>query len=288
MTDENRALTFSQRNGYEDLPPQMQLGEISGDLRREIYNQIWRFLDRHTQSAFYGGSACLKQEIELIIRMILGEFLNKPEEGISCEPHHVRGIFKSVILEENFNRVLDLLEMIVNHEPEGLQPQSIAALFEKHAAAYYLKTDKKPYFFFPRTSTQESEATLASLKAIKSASGFDPALTHLNQAAKHLRNNQFADSIHDSISAVESIARKITGENRLSKALKKIEGSGMIQHEAFKEAIIKLYGYTSNEEGIRHALIENNEANVGFPDALFFYNACAAFCGYLATVGNVK
>lgn len=290
MTDENRRLSFSQRNDHEDLPPQMQLEELSDDLRREIYNQICHLLNSYTSDNM-NGLPYLQQEIEPTIRRILGEFLKKPEEDTSCNPADVKTHFRKAILEGEFNHALDLLEMIINSNTWRRHPafiKVIAALFEKHAAAYYLKTDKKPYHFVPRTSKHESDATLASLKAIKSASGFSATLAQLDQAAKHLWNNQFADSIHDSISAVESIARKITGANTLGKALNKIEGSGMIQHKAFTEAIDKLYGYTCREEGIRHALIENNEANVGFPDALFFYNACAAFCGYLATVGNVK
>jgi len=62
----------------------------------------------------------------------------------------------------------------------------------------------------------------------------------------------------------------------------------MIQHQAFNAAINQLYGYTSDEEGIRHALLEGKEADVGLDEALFFYNACAAFCGYLATLGDSR
>jgi hypothetical protein len=41
-----------------------------------------------------------------------------------------------------------------------------------------------------------------------------------------------------------------------------------------------LYGYTSDEQGIRHALLEPS-SNVDDADALFMIGACAAFVSYL-------
>ena len=48
-----------------------------------------------------------------------------------------------------------------------------------------------------------------------------------------------------------------------------------------KEALLKLYGYTSNEEGIRHSLIDEGQANVGMDEAIFMLGACASFSSYL-------
>jgi len=40
-----------------------------------------------------------------------------------------------------------------------------------------------------------------------------------------------------------------------------------------------MYGYTSDEDGIRHAMLE--EPDVGFEDAKFMLVACSAFINYL-------
>ena len=48
-----------------------------------------------------------------------------------------------------------------------------------------------------------------------------------------------------------------------------------------KRAIISLYGYTSDEKGIRHALLNDDEARVDRDDAVFMLGACAAFASYL-------
>ena len=283
-------LNFSQRNGYEKLPPQMRLEELSDDLRREIYDRIWRYLEQNSNTYY------LRPAGKNFTRLVLGKFFKIPEEKISDKKVDVYGTLREIVTNGKFNKVLDLVEIIANAgftkdnaEANQLSPVALCDLFDNHAAAYSLQFVNEKYQFHPRTSKQESDATLQSLEAIKKQHGFEAALSHLDQAAEHIHGKHYSDAIHDSISAVESVARAINPKaNTLGKALKQLEGSGMVEHPAFLTAIEKLYGYTSDEEGIRHSLIKAKEANVGLPEALFFYTACAAFCGYLATVGKIK
>jgi len=55
----------------------------------------------------------------------------------------------------------------------------------------------------------------------------------------------------------------------------------MTIHGAMKAAFNSLYGYTSDEQGIRHALLEAGAPAVDETDALFMMGACAAFVSYL-------
>ena len=52
-------------------------------------------------------------------------------------------------------------------------------------------------------------------------------------------------------------------------------------HPALKDAFAKLYGYASNEQGIRHALLDQSNARVGMDEAVFMLGACASFASYL-------
>ena len=74
----------------------------------------------------------------------------------------------------------------------------------------------------------------------------------------------------------------MTGDEKatLGKAIKKLEEAGVPVHGALKTAFLKLYGYTSDEGGIRHALSE--QSTVGQEDARFMLVACSAFVNYLA------
>jgi hypothetical protein len=48
-----------------------------------------------------------------------------------------------------------------------------------------------------------------------------------------------------------------------------------------KRGFTNLYGYTSDEKGIRHPLIDDADAKADETDALFMMGACAAFVSYL-------
>ena len=66
----------------------------------------------------------------------------------------------------------------------------------------------------------------------------------------------------------------------LKPALEALIEKGMTLHPAFKKGVENLYGYTSDENGIRHALLEGN-ADVDIEDAVFMYGACASFSSFL-------
>ena len=90
----------------------------------------------------------------------------------------------------------------------------------------------------------------------------------------------FRNSIKESISAIESIAKQLTGETGggLEKALSKLD-SVVNFHGAFKAGILSLYGYTSDENGIRHAILE--DTNIDFDDAKFMLIICSALVNFI-------
>jgi hypothetical protein len=94
------------------------------------------------------------------------------------------------------------------------------------------------------------------------------------------KNHDYRNSIKEAISAVESFCKIVTNNDKaeLGDALKEIESQVKL-HAALKAAFTKLYGYTSNADGIRHALMD--EPNVGFEDAKFMLVSCSAFINYL-------
>jgi hypothetical protein len=106
------------------------------------------------------------------------------------------------------------------------------------------------------------------------------AREHLRNAATELTQGHFADSVRESIHAVESVARCLEPTGDLSGALARLESSAKI-HAAMKKGFSALYGYTSDSQGIRHALLDKNAPEVDEHDALFMIGACAAFVSYL-------
>jgi hypothetical protein len=78
------------------------------------------------------------------------------------------------------------------------------------------------------------------------------------------------------------------GGTTLSAALKELKKKVAI-HPALERSLNALYGYTSDEGGIRHSLLEASA--VTFSDAKFMLVTCSAFANYLigkASEANLK
>lgn len=129
----------------------------------------------------------------------------------------------------------------------------------------------------PVTSAVEMQAIDAA-----SLSPFKEARDHLARALELLSDRRAPDyrnSIKESVSAVEAVARKLTGDKRatLSAAVRKID----TLHPALRSASEKLYAYTSDESGIRHALIEEGRP-ADLRHATFMLVVCSAFVSFVA------
>ena len=274
-------LTFSQRYGYAPLPKPMQLEELSADLRREIWNETrnWIFsissYDEAEGFYFHGNNA-------RFFERVLGKLLQQPEDEIDISYEAVMDLLKNWILKRPFNEVLDLIESIANdNESWAKFATPIRESFERYVVAYYLDMSHHPYQFIPRTNQAQGDATRKAMETI-SEGGMKGAETHLRQAADHINAQRFADSVRDSIHAVESVARQIDPKSKtLGPALNALEKAGLINHSALKGAFSKLYGYTSDEQGIRHALLKKDSPDVGLDEAMFMFGACASFAAYL-------
>ena len=186
----------------------------------------------------------------------------------------------------NFNKLLDMLEAIINDKDiDNKFADSISRLFEIHGASYWLDTSHLPYRFIPRTSKEQGEATRQAIETVEQSGIATGATTRLREATEHLNAGRYANSISDSIHAVESVARVIDpkANKTLSLALDSLETAGLLKHPALKKAFNGLYGYTSDEQGIRHSLLERDAADVGLDEAMFMFGACASFAAYLVT-----
>ena len=223
------------------------------------------------------------------IQRVLSEHRRKPEDEIDTEYELVLRDFKSTVLQGRFNILLDLLEIIVNEEHFRERfAGEVREAFELRGAPYWLDISHKPYRFHPRSSQEQGQAAQQAVQTLHE-SHMDGATTHLRQAVEHINAGQYADSISDSIHAVASVARKIDpkANRKLSSALDSLEQAGVLKHRALKKALSQLYGYASNEQGIRHELVDQSAADVGLDEAMFMYGACASFAAYLASKHRV-
>jgi len=183
------------------------------------------------------------------------------------------------IYDEPFNRVLDLVERIMRHRScPDVFCDEMAGAFSKAQLPYTVILGEHPTIV-PAFSEEEGKAISAGLGDTEMA-GLSGAHAYLKKAVEQFRRGEFRDSVRESICAVESACKSLTQKN-LAMAVRALERDGVV-HPALGSAFRKLYGYASNEEGVRHALKESGQTRVRGEEAAFMLSACAAFCSYLA------
>lgn len=150
-----------------------------------------------------------------------------------------------------------------------LMSEKLNAVFEEWHVAYRLVNGRI-------TDIDDKKEREAVEAAVRESAHIEKAIALLYNRDKP----DYENSIKESISAVEEICREITGKPKatLGDCLRVIDDKAQM-HGAFKEALTKLYGYTSDESGIRHAGLSGGE--VAFEEAKFMLVACSAFCNYL-------
>ena len=148
-----------------------------------------------------------------------------------------------------------------------------------------LERGRAPYRFIgerllPATSMQET-AAIQNAKQAATGPTLATVRAHLDEAAKILANRDQPNdrnSIKESISAIEALVAVVLGRRgTLGDLLKSMDDKlpNEALHPALKAALSKLYGYTSDAGGIRHALSDDREPDI--EDAQFMLAICSAF-----------
>lgn len=289
--DDFYKLTFSQREGKAPLPEPMRLEHVPQRFRQ----LVWQVIDgeiRESSYGYYGPnynyggdevSFSIEQHFGSIVRSYKFDVLDTLHDEIEeYGPIESANFFKELITGGNYHKVLTLIEFVLRHQycSKNLR-KALIAVFDNAPVAYFVKKVTGCFTIMPRMSKESGEATQHAIQAIQNAD-MTGASTHLRQAAEHINAQQFADSIVDSIHAVESVARMIDpkAKRTLGPALDSLERAKLL-HPAIKEAFSKLYGYTSDEQGIRHALLNKDSPDVDLDEAMFMFGACASFAAYL-------
>ena len=273
-----RKVTFSQAQSYEELPGPLALEELSDDARRELWDVVFASVGvRHMEE--YGSF--LDDTWALIFETIHRDFLKQPMDQYTSKPDTLETYRGFILYGLEFNKVFDLLQMIMRHPncPPEFSAE-VAEVFRRCRLAYVVDTNR-PATILPAATMQEGETIREAIQGFQAA-GLQGAEAQLRKAAALINQGDWAGSVRESIHAVESVARQLdpAASSKLGPALTSLEKRGHL-HPALKEALSKLYGYTSDEKGIRHSLMDSPTSPVGRDEAVFMLGACASFASYL-------
>ena len=274
-----RNLTFSQAYGYEELPQPLKLGEISDGARTNLWSVLYYFVK--SEPKYNMGIQIVHGSWRTVLTFLHVTYHERALDEFDGSLKNFTRVYKPIFVRNQFNEVFDLLLAIMRHEacpPEFII--AVAAIFKKSRLAYVVDTSS-PATIYPAAAEEEGEAVLRATAELSNA-GLAGAVSHLRRASENITQGDHAGAVRESIHAVESTARQIDPTAKtLEPALKSLEKTKGL-HPAMKRAFSSLYGFTSDEEGIRHALIDNPQANVGLDEAVFMLGACASFSSYLA------
>lgn len=268
---ERKKLTFAQAEGVERVPSQLALKEVSQELRARLWRAVYHSLLKYSDRGRLHGpwlEALYSRHVEHEHRMA-------DEFDYSFAHHHPQ--LKSLFEQGSYIVIFDFLQYVLRQPSRPYIADEIRRALEDGRAAYRLLDDDRT--IVPITSEAELD-TLNRVFVDLDAAEFHGAGAHLKKAAEHLSAGKSADSIRESIHAVESVANAISGAKTLGDALGALEKKAYV-HPALKKGFSSLYGFTSDEKGIRHALLEKDAAEVDETDAIFMIGACASFVSYL-------
>lgn len=275
MSDSNDNIPFSQRNGYVPFIQQLDLETIPQEFKEKVKALLDIIIEKSKYYFDLIDPKYINVAINLYINFYKGNYRN-----FSTEKQFVNNFIFDFIDKSSFFELFDFLEQIIidfkNIIKDDAVELCLKSLFKKYRLAYTVYNGK----IVPVANEAEGKTYIGALNMTEKT-GANGAHSHLIKAGEQMNHQKWAESIRESISAVESVCRQIAGENAsLGAALSKIDKQYHL-HSAFKKALSELYGYTSDENGIRHSLLDNPEAKVDQTDALFMLGACASFVSYL-------
>lgn len=267
---------FSQRSGLEPLPPQLKVGEASEQLRRLLYYYIGLEIDRESYAPY--STTIFKDDWTRVAMDLHVLFFDQPFDKFRHGTYETKKDLNAFIQRAKIGKLLDLVEFFVRHSGcSNEMKRELSEVFVTSRAAYRVFDNS----YIAAIGTDEQAKAFERAIADAEAKNATAARAQLIAAGVALRNSDWAGSVRESIHAVEAMAVRLAPDkNTLGAALKILESKGHL-HGGLKAAFSSLYGYTSDEEGVRHALVLGGEARVDEADALFMLGACAAFVSYL-------
>jgi len=253
-------MRFSEKYGYSEPRQSVQVEELDDRTRSRLWNVYWRRrLDiLGPKKDFYND--------------LWDEHFGKRVDGRQNEDNIIKGVFE----EYKWYDVIDIIEYISSYVGDIGVEFDFNEVLEEEKSAYRIVDGEA----VPITDEIELESIEEGMEKTRKYEG---VREHLEQALAHFSDENdpdYRNSVKESISAVESMAQIVVGNDdaSLGTALSRLESNRGLNGK-LKASFKKLYGYTSQEESIRHGDAEESEVSFAF--AKFMLVNCTAFVNYL-------
>ncbi|MGH7800977.1 MAG: AbiJ-NTD4 domain-containing protein [Thermodesulfobacteriota bacterium] len=283
---------FSERYGYEQISEKLNWETMTNRLRNRLWNIVYPLLDQEITIIDVRAGRRLVT-ISDKLKDLWKDFLAKPIDFIETQanPYYqevklydlgLKQIIPATKIKEDFLKfkwfeVYDLIEYLYNNFFEGNNSETYVNEVKR-----ILIEEKAPYRFVnglitPITDKEEIKELVKALNVPQDK--YKPVKEHLEKGLSLMsdrENPDYANSIKESISALESIAQiQLGGKGTLGELIKKLD-----VHPALKQGFNNIYGWTSDEGGIRHGKT-GEPLEPGLAEARYMLITSSAFINYL-------
>jgi hypothetical protein len=272
-TQRRKGLTFEQAEGLDPLPSQLKRTEVSAELRAVLWNYIHGELNSTARRETF---LYLGKPWKDVLRSVHVYREHRPADEFSNRLKDAIETVKRVFTMGDYAKIYGWLQFVLEQKPTQEFAKRIDNIL-RYCRAPYRVIDAE--VICPVGSDTEAETITTAFVDLKGV-GLTGSREHLKSAVTELTAGNFADSVRESIHAVESAVRVLEPSGDFSKALSKLEQKTNI-HGALKKGFVALYGFSSDEQGIRHPLLDKAAPAVDEADAMFMIGACSAFLSYL-------
>lgn len=272
---------FSQRNGLKHVKTAVQFDGVDEELRVALWNvlssEYWDKVNLAPYGMLYAFS---DPPMARLCRSIWADYFKSPTDTISEKWSDTYGRIRTYFFNCAWYEVYDFVEFVSTAYTDigsnARFQEKCNMVLEREVSAYRFVSGRISQITSP-------EEIRAIEETIELSDNFGPVSTHVSRALGLLvdrKNPDYRNSIKESISAVEACCKLITGDPKtdLHRALKEL-GKRINLHPALEGAFVKMYAFTSDEGGIRHALLD--ESDLAFEDAKFMLVSCCGFVNYL-------
>jgi hypothetical protein len=264
---------FSQRIGVTPREPLVQLDDVNEALRNSLWNVIHQAVESRDAALW-----------RRVARRAAIDFFKWPVDELPIYDFQCRDWIKQRFYKMDWYRAYDFVEFFVQDayrvisDDETPIRANFNRVFEREGAGYrFVAGVLSPISNSTEIAAVNEAISSATQHALLGAS------EHLSTAVALLGQRpdpDYRNSVKESISAIESLVKSISGQctGGLVGALDTVAAKAPI-HGALRNALKSLYGYASDESGIRHAILD--DPTVEYEEAKFMLVACSAFVNFL-------
>ncbi|MCI7401419.1 MAG: hypothetical protein MSH40_01880 [Christensenella sp.] len=249
---------FSDRNNINPISKEMQFSDFDEKTRIKLKNLSFKIVDLYKEQFGYSEGK------EIVSALFADGLFCISTRASEFEYETIEELINKVFDEGEYDEILDTIEFIssnikIKQRNNGYYSNGYGKKMYYDLQEVYNELFEEEYIGYRFINNYITRITnKGEIESIceASSSDYDNVSQHIDKAICFLsesENKDYKNSIKESITAVEALCSIITNDEKatLGSAINKISKEKNI-HPAFKDAINKLYGFASDEPGIRH------------------------------------